>query len=350
MSRYAIKSLSPEGEAAIREARIPPLPSPSTYVAFNPFAAHIPAPLTLSDRPVTIPALILAPERDRYFIPYLRRARPRFHAALDSLTIQGYYSDEDEEERGGWNSQEDVGIQRHDVEDEIQHDQFQHTQTQTLHPVEEILEEAFQIQEPKVIEGVILLQPQEGVEEGSHCAVEESIPHEENEPKGGTDDLHVKVSSTPPLPARRLRSVRRQAIKRGEASSEPEPVEGTDAFHRKYPNIPHRFHPSPPPPATVQPRMERLCRMPSPPGPSPKRHDYSSSGCLTRRNTTVSMYRMLTVLGAHPDAITRIVKGEETRRVKVGKEEGGGKEVWGWMSDFWWKKPKEIDKGKGRKT
>jgi len=127
MSGSAIESLSPEGEAAIREDKISPLPSLSTYIAFVPSAAHVPAPLTLYDIPATIPALILAPEHDRYFIPYLRRARPGFHAALDNLTIQGYYSDEDEEEDAGWNSQEDVGIQRYDVEDEIQHERLQHT-------------------------------------------------------------------------------------------------------------------------------------------------------------------------------------------------------------------------------
>jgi hypothetical protein len=327
-----------------------PLSSPSTYIAFIPSAAHIPAPLKLSDRPVTIPSLILAPQHGRHFIPYLRRARPGFHAALDDLTIQGYYSDEDEDEDAGWNSQQAVGIRRHDdIEDEIQHEQLQHMQMQTLHPAEEILEEAVQIQEPKVTEGAILLQPQQGVEEGSHCAVEESISYEENKPKESTDDLHEKVSSTPPLPARRLRSVRRQVVKRGEASSEPEPVEGTEAFHCKYPNIPHHSPPSPPPPATVQARMEQLRRMPSPPSPSPKRQAYSGNGRLTRRNTTVSMYRTLTTLGAHPDAITPIVKGQETRRVKLGKEEGEGMGIWGWMSGFWWKKPKENHKGNGRK-
>jgi hypothetical protein len=350
MSENPNKTFSPEGEAAIREANISPLLCPSTYIAFIPSAAHIPAPLKIPDRPLTIPALILAPQHDQHFIPYLRRARPGFHAALDNLKIQGYYSDEDEAEDAGWNSQEDVGIRRHDVEDDIQHEQVQHTQAQTLHPVEETIEETVQIQEPKVIEEAILHEPQEGAEEGSHCAVEEGISYEESNPKEGTDDLEEKISSTPPLPARRLRSVRRQVIKRGEASCEPEPVEGTEAFHLKYPNIPHRFPPSPPPPATVQAPMEQLRRMPSRPSPSPKRHADCDNGRLTRRNTTASMYRTLTALGAHPDAITPIVKGDETRRVKVGKEEGEGKGLWGWMNDFWWKKPKESHKVKGRKT
>jgi hypothetical protein len=347
MSGYAIESLSPEGEAAIREDKISPIPSSSTYIAFVPPAAHVPAPLTLSDRPVTIPALILAPEHDRYFIPYLRRARPGFHAALDNLTIQGYYSDEEEEDTG-WNAQEDVGIRFHDiVEDEFRHEKAQHTKIQSLHPVGEILEEAVQTQEPRVIAGAVLHEPQEGVEQENHCAVEDSMSYEEDEPKEGTDGLHVKVSSTPPLPTRRLRSVRRQVITRGEASPEPEPVEGTEAFHRKYPNIPHRFLSSPPP-ATVQPQMERLRRMPSPPSPSPNQRDYSGSGRFTCCNTTVSMYRTLTALGAHPDAIPPIVKGEKTRRVQVGKEEDERKGVWGLMSDFWWKKPEENHKGKGR--
>jgi len=153
---------------------------------------------------------------------------------------------------------------------------------QTLHPVGEILEEAVQIQESKVIAGAVLHEPQESVEQGNHCAVEESISYEENEPKEGTDGQYDTVSITPPLPARRLRSVRRQVIRRGEALPEPEPVEGTEAFHRKYPNIPHRFPPTPPP-ATVQARMEQLRRMPSTRGPSPKRQDYSGNGRLTRR-------------------------------------------------------------------
>jgi hypothetical protein len=347
MSGNPNKTLSPEAEAPIREANISPLLCPSTYIAFIPSAAHIPAPLKIPDRPLTIPALILAPQHDQHFIPYLRRARPDFHAALDNLKIQGYYSDEDEEEDAGWNSQQDPGIRRHDVEDEIQHEQVQHTQTQTLHPVEEILEETVQIKEPKVIEGAILHEPQEGVEEGSHRAVE-SISYEESKPQEGTDGLYEKVSSAPPVPARRLRSVRRQVIKRGEVSCEPEAVEGTEAFQCKYPNVSPRPPPSPPP-ATVQARMEQLRHMRSPPGPSPKRRDYSGNGCLTRRNTTVSMYRTLTALGAHPDTITPIVKGEETRRVKVEKEEGEGKGMWGWMSGFWWKKPKENHKGNGRK-
>jgi hypothetical protein len=62
------------------------------------------------------------------------------------------------------------------------------------------------------------------------------------------------------------------------------------------------------------------------------------------------MYCTLTALGAHPDAITPIVKWEGTRRVKIEKKEGEGKGVWGWMSDFWWKKPKDNHKGKGKKT
>jgi hypothetical protein len=348
MSGNPNKTLSPEVEAAIREANISSLLCPSTYIEFIPSAAHIPAPLKIPDRPPTIPALILAPQHDQHFIPYLRRARPGFHAALDNLKIQGYYSDEDEEEDAGWNSQQDVGIRRHDVEDEIQHLQVQHTQTQTLHPVEELSEENVQIQEPKVIEGAILHEPQEGVKEGSHCAVEENISYEQNKPKEGTDDLYEKISSTPPLPARRLRSVRRLVINRGEASSEPEPVEGIEAFHRKYPNIPHRSPPSPPP-ATVQARMEQLRRIRSPPGPSPKRQDYSGNDRLIRRNTTVSMYRTLTALGAHPDAIIPILKGEEAGRVKVEKDEDEGKGMRGWMSGFWWKKPKENHKWNGRK-
>jgi hypothetical protein len=71
------------------------------------------------------------------------------------------------------------------------------------------------------------------------------------------------------------------------------------------------------------------------------------------------MYSTLTGLGAHPDAITTMAKREEIiiakdekngKGMKNEKEEGEGKWVWGWVSDFWWNKPKDTKKEMGRET